>query len=68
MQLEYYFWLSILLSVLFIIVHHLVFLVFIFSVSAFRTLALYNLNVTVLSYPMMHNIHKNAPLSAGSQA
>jgi len=37
------------------------------SVSAFRSLALYNLNVTVLSYPVLPNIHKKAPLSAGSQ-
>jgi len=32
--------------------HHLVFLGINFSVSAFRSLALYKLNVTVLSYPM----------------
>ena len=47
--------------------HHLVFLGINSSVSAFSSLALYNLNVTVLSYPILPNIHKNAPLSAGSQ-
>ena len=50
------------------LLHHLVFLCIIFSVSAFTSLALYNLNVTVLSYPMLPDIHKNAPLSAGLQA
>jgi len=44
-----------------------VFLCIIFSISAFISLALYNLHVTVLSNPMLPNIDKNVLLSAGSQ-
>jgi len=48
--------------------HHLVLPGINSSISALRSLVLHNLNITVLSYPTLPNIHTNAPLSAGSKA